>query len=76
MIDMLASTGMSVGVFVLLYRDDIDFAERECKVFGKGDKERTVFISDQAMIYLNRYLETRQDNNISHFVSKRHPYNQ
>ena len=26
------------------------------------------------MIYLNRYLETRQDNNISLFVSKRYPY--
>ena len=40
MIDMLASTGMRVGEMVLLNRDDINFAERECVVFGKGDKER------------------------------------
>ena len=39
MIDMLASTGMRVGEMVLLNRDDINFTERECKVFGKGDKE-------------------------------------
>ena len=37
-IDMLASTGMRVGEMVLLNRDDINFAERECVVFGKGDK--------------------------------------
>ena len=41
MIDMLASTGMRVGEMVLLNRGDIDFNERECVVFGKGDKERT-----------------------------------
>lgn len=40
MIDLLASTGMRVGEMVLLNRDDVDFAERECVVFGKGDKER------------------------------------
>ena len=36
-IDMLASTGMRVGEMVLLNREDIDFNERECVVFGKGD---------------------------------------
>ncbi len=40
MIDLLASTGMRVGEMVLLNRNDIDFNERECIVFGKGDKER------------------------------------
>ena len=37
MIDMLASTGMRVGEMVLLNREDIDFNERECVVFGKGN---------------------------------------
>ena len=41
-IDMLASTGMRIGEMVLLNRRDINFAERECVVFGKGDKERVV----------------------------------
>ena len=44
-IDMLASTGMRVGEMVLLNREDIDFNERECVVFGKGDKERIVYFA-------------------------------
>ena len=43
LIDMLASTGMRVGELVLLNRDDINFEERECVVFGKGSKERMVY---------------------------------
>ena len=38
MIDLLASTGMRVGEMVLLNREDINFNERECIVFGKGSK--------------------------------------
>jgi site-specific recombinase XerD len=38
MIDLLASTGMRVGELVKLNRADIDFTNRECVVFGKGDK--------------------------------------
>src|SRR3712207_4292120 len=43
LIDILASTGMRVGELVLLNRQDIQFGERECIVFGKGDKERVVY---------------------------------
>ena len=43
LIDMLASTGMHVGEVVLLNREDINFAERECVVFGKGSKESIVY---------------------------------
>ena len=39
MIDLLASSGMRVGEMVALNRDDINFNERECVVFGKGSKE-------------------------------------
>ena len=40
MIDFLFSTGIRVGELVRLNIDDIDFSERECVVYGKGDKER------------------------------------
>ena len=76
LIEMLASTGCRVSELSCIKLNDIDFIRKKVRIIGKGDKERTVFISDQAMIYLNRYLETRKDNNISLFVSKRHPYNQ
>ena len=59
MIDMLASTGMRVGELVLLNRDDIDFAERECKVFGKGDKERMVYFDARTKLHLQEYSGQR-----------------
>lgn len=42
-IDLLASSGMRVGELVRLNREDIDFDNRECIVFGKGSKERPVY---------------------------------
>lgn len=75
MIDMLASTGMRVGEMVLLNRDDIDFNERECVVFGKGDKERIVYFDARTKIHLQNYLHNRKDNNPALFVSLQAPYN-
>lgn len=40
MIDLLYSTGMRVGELVNLNICDIDLEQRECIVYGKGDKER------------------------------------
>lgn len=75
MIDMLASTGMRVGEMVLLNRDDIDFNERECVVFGKGDKERMVYFDARTKIHLQQYLNSRKDENPALFVSLNTPYN-
>ena len=74
MIDMLASTGMRVGEMVLLNRDDIDFSERECVVFGKGDKERIVYFDARAKLHLQEYLDSRTDDSQALFVSLRAPY--
>ena len=74
MIDMLASTGMRVGEMVLLNRDDINFAERECVVFGKGDKERIVYFDARAKLHLKEYLDGRTDDNPALFVALRAPH--
>ena len=74
MIDMLASTGMRVGEMVLLNRDDIDFMERECVVFGKGDKERIVYFDARTKLHLQEYLNSRIDNNSALFVTLRAPH--
>ena len=74
MIDMLASTGMRVGEMVLLNRDDIDFTERECKVFGKGDKERVVYFDARAKLHLREYLDSRTDDAPALFVTLRAPH--
>ena len=75
MIDMLASTGMRVGEMVLLNREDINFNERECVVFGKGDKERIVYFDARTKIHLQNYLQNRTDDNPALFVSLQAPYN-
>ena len=74
MIDMLASTGMRVGEMVLLNRDDLDFTERECVVFGKGDKERIVYFDARAKLHLREYIRNRTDQNPALFVTLRAPY--
>ncbi len=74
MIDVLASTGMRVGEMVILNRDDINFAERECVVFGKGDKERIVYFDARAKLHLQEYLDSRTDENPALFVTLRAPY--
>lgn len=74
-IDLLASTGMRVGELVRLNRDDIDFENRECIVFGKGSKERPVYFDARTKLHLKNYLETRVDDNPALFVSLLKPHN-
>ena len=74
MIDMLASTGMRVGEMVLLNREDINFNERECVVFGKGNKQRIVYFDARTKIHLQNYLNSRADDNPALFVSLKQPY--
>lgn len=75
MIDLLASTGMRVGELAKMNREDIDFQERQCVVFGKGNKEREVYFNARTKIHLKRYLESRKDNNPALFVSLSSPHN-
>lgn len=73
-IDMLASTGMRIGEMVLLNKADINFNERECVVFGKGDKERIVYFDARAKIHLQNYIDSRIDDNPALFVTLRSPH--
>ena len=52
MIAFLLSTGIRVGELVRLNIDDIDFSERECVVYGKGDKERKAYFDTKTKIDL------------------------
>lgn len=74
LIDMLASTGMRVGELVLLNRNNINFEERECVVFGKGSKERMVYFDARTKIHLLNYLQERTDDNPALFVTLRSPH--
>lgn len=74
LIDMLASTGMRVGELVLLNQSDIDFNERECKVLGKGNKERIVYFDARTKIHLQEYLDSRSDDCEALFVTLKAPH--
>lgn len=73
-IDLLASTGMRVGEMVLLNREDINFNERECVVFGKGDKERMVYFDARTKLHLQAYMDSRKDSDPALFVSLKSPF--
>ena len=73
-IDLLASTGMRVGELVKLNINDIDFENRECVVFGKGNKERPVYFDARTKIHLKNYLNSRNDSDLALFVSLDSPH--
>ena len=73
-IDLLYSTGIRIGELVRLNIDDIDFEERECIVFGKGDKERRVYFDAKTKIHLMGYINSRSDTNPALFVTLDAPY--
>ncbi len=74
MLDLLYSTGIRVGELVRLNVADVNFEERECVVFGKGDKERRVYFDAKAKLHLQKYLQSRSDNNPALFVTLDAPH--
>ena len=74
MIDLLYSTGMRVGELVNLNIDNVDMEQRECIVYGKGDKERKVYFDAKAKIHLLNYLNSRSDTNPALFVTLDAPH--
>ncbi|HYD34576.1 MAG TPA: tyrosine-type recombinase/integrase [Vitreimonas sp.] len=62
MLEVLFSTGLRVSELVGLNRDQIDLARKEFGVIGKGRRPRVVFLSDRATDWLERWLNSREDN--------------
>lgn len=70
-INFLFATGCRIGEVVRLNRRDINFADGEVIVYGKGKKERTVFLDSIAIVTLKEYLVTRTDDNEALFIGQR-----
>ena len=66
----LRATGCRISEMCGLDRDDVDLQSLECKVLGKGNKERTVFLDQVAAAVLEAYLATRTDDYPALFVGK------
>lgn len=72
--EFMFSTGCRIGEIVSLEKNCINWSERSAIVRGKGDKEREVYFSIRCEIWLNRYIECRQDKDPAIFVTERDPH--
>lgn len=61
LLDFLYCTGCRVSEVARLNIDDVDLENMECTVLGKGNKERTVYLSEIAAMHLKEYLASRED---------------
>ena len=66
----LASTGCRISEMTELNRDDVDLEKLECVVHGKGNKERTVFLSEVAGMIIREYLDGRTDDSEALFAGR------
>lgn len=71
LVEFLLSTGCRVSEVANLKVGDIDFRNGECVVLGKGNKERTVYLNNKSMYYLERYLGNYVDVNRPLFLNGR-----
>lgn len=68
--ELLVSSGMRIGELVKLNRADLDMANRQIRVTGKGNKERIVFFGQVAKFCLITYLNTRKDDNPALLINR------
>lgn len=69
-IAFLLSTGCRISEMTQLNKTDMDLVNYECKVLGKGNKERTVYFDAVTAMFIKEYLATRTDDYEALFVGK------
>ncbi|ADU30374.1 tyrosine-type recombinase/integrase [Evansella cellulosilytica] len=74
LVEFMYSAGVRVGEVYNLNKKDFNFTNRSVYVFGKGDKEREVYFSKRAEIWIQRYFDSRQDEEECFICSKNKPY--
>ena len=67
-LETLFSTGLRVSELCKLNRDQINFDRKEFGVIGKGRRARVVFLSDESVMWLERYLKNRDDDAPALFI--------
>ena len=68
-LELLYSSGLRVSELVSLDTAHINLKRREFTVRGKGQKDRPVFISQQAADWVQLYIDTREDALPALFIS-------
>lgn len=73
LIEFLYSTGVRASELISLNRNNVDFVRKTAVVFGKGSKEREVYLTATATLHLKEYLMNRADDNDALFVGLKKP---
>jgi site-specific recombinase XerD len=60
-LETLFSTGLRVSELIKLDQDKLDLTRREITIIGKGGRARIIFFTDDAVYWINRYLNIRTD---------------
>lgn len=74
LIEFLYASGCRVSEVVRLNRSDINFLTRDAVVLGKGNKERTIYLTPVALMHLTDYLNSRTDVDPCLFASIKSPH--
>ena len=74
LIEFIFATGCRVSEVVRVNVEDLNLNDNTLKIIGKGNKERVVCFSNKTKVYINNYLQIREDNNPALFVYERKPY--
>lgn len=82
LIVFMLETGIRVSECANLSISDLDFDRKECKILGKGNKERIVYFTGKSSVLLKKYFDSRADINsnllcccnVPLFTISRQPY--
>lgn len=69
LVNFMLSTGCRISEITALNIVDLDLERGECIVLGKGNKERTVYLNEVAVMTIREYLAMRRDSCEALFVS-------
>jgi integrase/recombinase XerD len=69
LVEVLLGTGMRISEALSLNRQSIDFLKKEARVIGKGNKERVIFFTEDALFWIDQYLSRRMDKNEALFIT-------
>ena len=73
-VEVLYSTGCRVSELVNISIDDINFENREVRLFGKGKKQRVAYLNARAILNIRLLLGNRKYNTVDVFTSSKAPH--
>lgn len=72
-LETLFSTGLRIAELVALNKEQIAVKEKvsdlEIVIVGKGNRTRPVYISERALVWLDKYLKSREDSEKALFIN-------